>query len=94
MKDQTTKSGLGSVKEEINKFIKTYEEKVDKIYVLFLFRFYEYYEGIKIFSQQLHLNQELLGLYIEKGQDENIISLCQEFGNKEKNLWISALAYF
>jgi len=30
-------NGISSVKEEIDRFIKTYEAKVDKIYVLFLF---------------------------------------------------------
>jgi hypothetical protein len=65
--------GATRLKEEIDRFIKTYEEKVDKIYVLFLFRFYEYYEGIKTFSQHLHLNQELLGLYIEKNDHEKVI---------------------
>jgi len=44
-------TGISGVKEEIDRFIKTYESKVDKIYVLFLFRFYEYYEGFRAFSQ-------------------------------------------
>lgn len=66
-------TGISGVKEEIDRFIKTYESKVDKIYVLFLFRFYEYYEGFRAFSQQLHMNQELMGLYIEKGQDDKIM---------------------
>lgn len=91
---ENTLTGISSVKEEIDRFIKVYEDKVDKIYVLFLFRFYEYYEGFKIFSQQLHMNQELLGLYIEKNQDDKIIQICSEYGFKEKNLWIQALTYF
>jgi len=46
----------GRVREEINKFVKTYEEKVDKTYVLFLFKFYGYHEGLKAFSHQMNLN--------------------------------------
>ncbi len=86
--------GAAQTKDEIDSFVKTYEEKLDKVYVLFLFRFYEYYEGIKSFSQQLHLNQELLGLYIDKNDHKQILQLCVEFGESERNLWITTLSYF
>jgi len=40
------------------------------------------------------MNQELMGMYIEKNQDDKIIQICLDYGSKEKNLWIQALTYF
>ena len=83
-----------NLEQEIDDCLKTYEDQIDPMHVIFLFRQMEYYDGIKSFSQQLHLNQELLGLYIEKKHDDRIVQLCIEHGQSERNLWLQALTYF
>lgn len=85
---------LQNIEKKIETFIKLYEAKIDKNYVLYLFRFYDYSEGIKKLCQQLQMNQELLSVYIEKRESDNIIKLCCERGNEEKDLWVQALNYF
>jgi len=45
-KSTKSQAGVSKLKDEINKFIREYDEKIDPVYVLFLFRFYEY-EGLK-----------------------------------------------
>jgi hypothetical protein len=57
---------MKSIEKDIEKFIKTYEARIDKDYVLYLFRFYNYLDGIKKLAQQLQMNQELLSVYMEK----------------------------
>lgn len=85
---------LNTVEKSIESFVKLYESKIDKNYVLYLFRFYSYLDGIRKLSQQLHMNQELLSVYIEKAEFDNIIKLCREKGSEERDLWIQALNYF
>jgi vacuolar protein sorting-associated protein 11 len=85
---------LGNIQKSIKTFVKTYEAKIDKNYVLYLFRFYGFLDGIQELSQQLNMNQELLSVYIEKKEYNNIIKLCIEKGAHERDLWIQALNHF
>ena len=85
---------VSKIEAEIKNFVKIYESKIDKNYVLYLFRFYSYLDGIQKLSQQLNMNQELLSVYIEKKEYNNIIRLCKEKGGQEKDLWIQALNHF
>ena len=62
-------SFLSKAKEDITSFLRDYEEKLDKSFVLFQFRFYEFYDGLRSFANRMNLNSELLELYMEKGQD-------------------------
>ena len=85
---------LQGIEKKIEDFIKLYESKIDKNYVLYLFRFYSYLEGIKKLWQQMNMNQELLSVYMEKNEADNIIKLCIDKGSEEKDLWIQSLNYF
>ena len=87
-------SQRGKIEENIKNFVKVYESKIDKNYVLYLFRFYSYLDGIQKLSQQLNMNQELLSVYIEKKEYDNIIRLCKDKGGQERDLWIQALNHF
>jgi len=64
-KSTNTIGGLKEIEKEIETFIKTYEPRMDNNYMLYLFRFYNYLEGIRKLSQQLQMNQELLSVYME-----------------------------
>lgn len=87
-------SQIRKIDAEIKDFVKHYESKIDKSYVLYLFRFYSYLDGIQKLSQQLNMNQELLSVYIEKKEYDNTIRLCKEKGGQERDLWIQALNHF
>lgn len=87
-------STINKIDNDIKDFVKINESKIDKSYVLYLFRFYSYLDGIQKLSQQLNMNQELLSVYIEKKEYDNIVRLCKEKGGQEKDLWIQALNHF
>ena len=87
-------TGVQNIEESIKNFVKHYESKIDKNYVLYLFRFYNYLDGIQKLSQQLHMNQELLSVYIEKREYDNMILLCRTRGAEERDLWIQTLNHF
>lgn len=40
---------------EIMLFIKSYESKIDKEYVMFLFQIYNFLDGVKIMCEKLNL---------------------------------------
>jgi len=52
------------IKDEIINFIKRYDQKIDKDYVLFLFKIYDFSDGVKESCESLGFKQELLNYYI------------------------------
>ena len=88
------KKAESGIESKIEDFLRLYGEKIDDKYLLYLFRFYNYLEGIKRISKHGKMDQELLSIYIEKKEYNNIIALCCERGNEQKDLWIQAINYF
>jgi hypothetical protein len=90
---------------EINEFIERYDSKVDKNYVLFLFKIYNYSDGVEGCCEKLGLRQELLSYFIEKKQADKILEICRRFTTASQGargaesselaeLWTQALTYF
>lgn len=73
---------------------KKYQNKIDKNYVLMLFKMHNFTKGIITLSEIMELRQELLTIYMETMQYDNIINICENFGRVENNFWIQALNYF
>ena len=40
------------------------------------------------------MKQELLSFYIQKGEKEQVLAVCQKYGHNDRDLWIQALTYF
>ena len=68
--------------------------KVDKNYIMMLFKYHNYSEGVIELSKIMEYKQELLLTYMEKYNYPKIIDFCKEYGKKEMNFWIQALNYF
>ena len=71
-----------------------FKDKIDKIYLLMLFKFRDFSEGIMKISEMIELKQELFFNYLEKKDFEKIINSCELYGNDEKEFWGIALEFF
>lgn len=82
--------------ENINSIIKNkkYQNKIDKNYVLMLFKMHNFTVGIVTLSELMELRQELLSIYMDNHNYDKIINICENFGRMENNFWIQALNYF
>lgn len=82
--------------ENINNLIKNkkYQNKIDRNYVLMLFKMHNFTGGIITLSEIMELRQELLAIYMDNHNYEKIINICENFGRVENNFWIQALNYF
>ena len=65
------------IQKEIKTFIERYDQKIDKHYVLFLFQIYKYSEGVQGCCERLELKQELLNYYIQKGDKDKVLEVCE-----------------
>lgn len=73
---------------------KKYQNKIDKNYVLMLFKMHNFTNGIVTLSVIMELRQELLAIYMENHNYDKIINICENYGRGENNFWIQALNYF
>jgi hypothetical protein len=87
-KRETSNAIIGLLKNK--KFI----AKIDKNYVLMLFKMHNFVQGIITLSEIMELRQELLSIYMDSHDYEKIINICENFGRVENNFWIQALNYF
>ena len=84
----------------ISVIIKNNEKKIDKNYLLMLFKLSGFVEGVAQLSKIMGLEQDLLQLYIEKKDFKNINKACKDSMNKtnvnEKkvNYWLQALNFY
>lgn len=63
------------------------EKKYDKNHLLVLFKMYVFVPGIVFMLKKLQMREELLNFYITLKENDKIIQLCKENGEKESNLW-------
>lgn len=80
--NKTNNESIYATKESINNIIKNkkYQNKIDKNYVLMLFKMHNFTVGIVTLSETMELRQELLQIYMENHQYEKIINICENFG--------------
>ena len=97
------KKGKDSGKEYANKIvnlIKKYEKKIDKNYLLMLFKLSGFDEGVAELSKIMELDQDLLQLYMEKKDYKMINEACKEsmrenkIKDKKVNYWLQALNFY
>lgn len=84
--------------KKVAAFIGDHDTKIDKNYILFLFQIYEYPDGVRICCEKLGLKQELLSFYIQRGDIENVMAVCNEVTKNDPKLagtlWVQALTFF
>lgn len=73
--------------ESITNLIKNkkYQNKIDRNYVLMLFKMHNFTVGIVTLSEIMELRQELLSIYMDNHQYDKIINICENFGRVVKN---------
>ena len=80
--NKTNNESRYATKENINNIIKNkkYQNKIDKNYVLMLFKMHNFTVGIVTLSEIMELRQELLQIYMDNHQYDKIINICENFG--------------
>ncbi len=68
--------------ENITNLIKNkkYQNKIDRNYVLMLFKMHNFTMGIVTLSEIMELRQELLSIYMDNHNYDKIINICENFG--------------
>ncbi len=59
---------------------KKYQNKIDKNYILMLFKMHNFTDGIVTLSEIMDLRQELLTIYMDNHKYDKIINVCENFG--------------
>ena len=68
--------------------------KYDTQYLMMLFKYHNFKEGLEALCEVNKFNQELLNIYIEKKNYEKIIFLCEKYGKNDVSLWWRGLDFF
>ena len=68
--------------------------KYDTQFLMMLFKYYNFKEGIDLLCEVNKYNQHLLMIYIQKRDYKNIILLCEKFGKNNISLWYRSLDFF
>ena len=68
--------------------------KYDTQYLMMLFKYHNFKEGLEALCEVNKFNQELLNIYIEKKNYEKIIFLCEKYGKNDVSLWWRSLDFF
>ena len=68
--------------------------KYDTQFLMMLFKYYNFKEGIELLCEVNKYNQHLLMIYIKKRDYKNIILLCEKFGKNNIALWYRSLDFF
>ena len=71
-----------------------YIGKYDSSYLMMLFKYRNFTEGIEVLSELLKLQQELLNIYMNKLEYKKIIELCCLYGDTEQSFWGATLNFF
>ena len=88
--------GLEHNKDKIISLIKKekYIGIYDSQYLMMLFKYYNFKEGIEVLSEVNKYNQDLLSIYIERKEYKKIIFLCEKYGKNNISLWYRSLDFF
>jgi hypothetical protein len=88
--------GLEENKNNILQIIRNekFVEKYDTQYLIMLFKYYNFKEGLEVLYEVNKINQDLLMIYIEKKEYKKIISLCEKYGMVNISLWWRSLEFF
>ena len=88
--------GLEKNKEKIISMIKNekYIGKYDSQYLMMIFKYHNFKEGIEVLYEVNKYNEDLLMIHIEKKDYKNIILLCEKYGKNNISLWWRSLEFF
>lgn len=74
--------------------IKKIQSKIDKNYLLLLFKTHNFTEGTILISEITEQRIELLEIYKETKNYEKIFQICNTYGDTDNNIYIQSLNYF
>ena len=88
--------------DKIKKILKNekFKDKLDKNYLLMLFKISGFNQGVTLLSEIMELDQDLLQIYMDQYEYQKINESCKEVmkknqGKKKKvNYWLQALNYY
>ena len=91
-KNKSGNENARKIKEIMSKF----KNKLDKNYLLMLFKISGFDEGIAELSKIMELDQDLLSLYMERQDYQKINEFCRKNKEKDKktNYWLQALNFY
>ena len=91
-KNKSGNENARKIKEIMSKF----KKKLDKNYLLMLFKISGFDEGIAELSKIMELDQDLLSLYMERQDYQKINEFCRKNKEKDKkmNYWLQALNFY
>lgn len=86
----------GDNKDKIIEMIKNerYAKKYDSQYLIMLFKNNDFSEGVKALYDFHKYIQEILSSFMKEKDYENIIKLCQDYGEKNHTFWWESLDFF
>ena len=87
--DQQLKKEL---EDKILKLLK--EDCYDEERAMILCQVNRFNEGMKYLYDRLEMYDILIFQYIESRDDDQIIKICERYGNRDANLWVKAFLYF
>ena len=99
-KEKEEKNTENEYEGEIIRLMEKYEDKLDKNYLLMLFKLRGFARGVAELSKIMNLDQDLLQIYMEKGDYKKINESCKDSMKENKvkdkkiNFWLQALYYY
>ena len=92
---EKNKSGNENARK-IKQIMSKFKNKLDKNYLLMLFKISGFDEGIAELSKIMELDQDLLSLYMERQDYQKINEFCRKNKEKDKkmNYWLQALNFY
>ena len=84
------------IQEEINSIlsIKKYYELMDKNYLKMIFKLANFTSGVIELAKLENNDQEILSVFIEEENFDQIINTCLNYSYKDKLIWVQAFSYF
>jgi len=82
--------------EEINNILKisSYYEKIDKNYLKMIFKLANFKPGLIEIAKMQNNEQEIITIFMEEDNFEQIIQTCKIYASKDKLIWVQAFNYF
>jgi hypothetical protein len=82
------------LEEKILKLLKDDTLNYDEERAMILCQVNKFNQGMKYLYEKLEMYDVLIFQYIESRDDDQIIKICEKYGNRDFNLWVKAFLYF
>jgi hypothetical protein len=80
--------------EKARQLITSPDAKYDAHHALVLAQRYDFSAGVMLLLEKLNMYHEIVQYHMERHEYRQIIQSCNQFGERDPNLWIQVLSYF